>query len=514
MISAILVIIMVLTVIVGCTVREQPGDKGTSATKATSEQTQETTQQVFVPDISKEVKLKIYSVSDPSPGNPDVQAAINEFIKDKINTTIEVELLPWATFWTKYPLLFASGEEFDAVYAANWMEYSKHAKKHAFLELTDELLNKYCPDILKEMPAEAWKQAKVDGKIYMIPTTWDEYLINSYVVRGDLRKKYGVGEIKNMDDFEEYLIAIKENEPEMVPLDLAYGSNGTMVGLYNYAHEITGIGGPFAVRFTDFSIDSIRLQFEDPDFVNFLKKIKDWKNKGYWTKDALSKQTDLVASFANGKSGSIAYNENASIQAFYLPWKKDHPDWELEIFDSTEGAKCLATAYIGSGYAVSPNSKNPERALILANLARTNKELNRLFVFGIENVHYKLVGEKYAEFLTEKPYGDGMTYLFRNKNYQLDTANVFPTYYTVAEAHKARGVTSPWQAFNFNTEDIQTEITNINEIFNQYGPPLYMGYIEDVDAGVAEVIAKIKGAGLEKVKAELIKQATEFIANY
>lgn len=524
--SMMLAVIMLAGAVAGCGQSKTTTSEGTSAPVATSEESTEkvtteevTTEEVFVPDISKEVHLKIYTVSDPAPGHEDVLAEINKILKEKINTTIDVENLPWSTFWTKYPLLFASGEEFDAIYAANWMEYGKHASKNAFLELTDDLLQKYCPDVLRELPEDAWKQAKINGKIYMIPTTWNEFLINSYVIRGDLREKYGIGEIKTLDDFGSYLEAIKKNEPDMVPLDLAYGSNGALIGIFGYINEYTGVGGPFSCKFTDFSTNSIKLLWEDPEYRAFMKKMKEWKDRGYWTRDALSKKTDLNSSFANGKSASCINNENYSIGAFYNPWKTDHPDWKLEVWDATEGAKCLATAYIGSGYAIRATSKNPERALMLANIARTDEELNKLFVNGIKDVHYKDMGNNQMEIIATapKPYNrdiDGMSYMFRNSKFQYLLANVYPTYYTVANAHAERGITSPWQAFNFDPVNVTTEITKINEVLNQYAPPLNLGYVEDVDKGIDELIAKLKEAGLEKVKEEVIRQADIFIKNY
>jgi putative aldouronate transport system substrate-binding protein len=43
----------------------------------------------------------------------------------------------------KYPLLFASGEDFDLVYTSNWALYNSQAIRGGFFEISKEFLNRY-----------------------------------------------------------------------------------------------------------------------------------------------------------------------------------------------------------------------------------------------------------------------------------------------------------------------------------------------------------------------------------
>ena len=79
------------------------------------------------------------------------------------------------------------------------------------------MLKTYMPKTYVEYPQEAWKKQNW-MQDYMIPCVGNEFESHGYIIRGDLRKKYGVNEIKTLDDLEAYFAAIKENEPGMTPI--------------------------------------------------------------------------------------------------------------------------------------------------------------------------------------------------------------------------------------------------------------------------------------------------------
>ncbi|WP_325175537.1 hypothetical protein [Paenibacillus sonchi] len=120
-------------------------------------------------DTSQPVTLKMIFVG-PKPVDYDaVFGEINKKLKEKINTTLEGEFLDWSDWAQKYPLKLAANEDFDLIYAANWAGYNDQAIKGGFLELTDDMLKKYAPMTWEAMPQVSWGQAKVNGKLYMVP---------------------------------------------------------------------------------------------------------------------------------------------------------------------------------------------------------------------------------------------------------------------------------------------------------------------------------------------------------
>ncbi|MCL6459930.1 MAG: extracellular solute-binding protein, partial [Gorillibacterium sp.] len=168
-------------------------------------------------DTSKEVKLKMIFIG-PKPIDYDqVFAAINTKLKEKINATVEGEFLDWSDWTQKYPLKLAANENFDLIYAANWAGYGDQALKGGFLELTDELLSTYAPMTWEALPKVSFGQAKVDGKLYMVPQNSQESVEKVIMYREDLRKKYNLPAIDSPEAYANYLKAVFANEKGIIP---------------------------------------------------------------------------------------------------------------------------------------------------------------------------------------------------------------------------------------------------------------------------------------------------------
>ena len=119
------------------------------------------------PDISEEVTLTMYLIGDRPVDNDEVFEKINEKLKAEINAVIDVKFMSWGEYEQKYPLIFASGEDWDIIYTADWCFYNAQATKQGFWEITREALDTYAPMTAESMYPEAWEQAKVNGQVFM-----------------------------------------------------------------------------------------------------------------------------------------------------------------------------------------------------------------------------------------------------------------------------------------------------------------------------------------------------------
>jgi len=137
----------------------------------------------------KETKIVGYLLGAAPAGMPDVMTKLNEMLKKEINATMEIRYIGWSDFQSKYPLVLAAGEDIDWIYTANWSFYFQEAAKGAFLEITQDMLKKNMPRQYAALPPEAYKQANVNGKLYMITTSSPDRKIAVALIRGDLRKK-------------------------------------------------------------------------------------------------------------------------------------------------------------------------------------------------------------------------------------------------------------------------------------------------------------------------------------
>ena len=91
-------------------------------------------------------------------------------------------------------------------------------RRDAYMELTDEMLQTYAPLTWEDTPESVWNQARVDGKIYAIPQLMIQNIQATIGIRGDLREKYDLPEITDIESLENYMSVISENETSVVPL--------------------------------------------------------------------------------------------------------------------------------------------------------------------------------------------------------------------------------------------------------------------------------------------------------
>ncbi|MCI8525435.1 MAG: hypothetical protein HFF17_05835 [Oscillospiraceae bacterium] len=106
------------------------------------------------------------------------------------------------------------------IFTSDWALYNQRANKQGFWEITPEALEQYAPLTAQSMYPDAWEQAKVGGKIYMLPMNYKEIYGHVFMVRSDLMQKYGITKIGSMEDMEAYMDAIAQNESGRVPLDI------------------------------------------------------------------------------------------------------------------------------------------------------------------------------------------------------------------------------------------------------------------------------------------------------
>lgn len=515
-ISLMITTVMLIATLTGCGSKSVSEDTSSvSTTSGTSTVSESTT-----PDISKKVDLKIYCVGDASPGEGSnmVRDAVNKIIEPKINATISTEYLPWSDWTNKYQLVFASGEEFDGIYTANWSFYQAQATKNGFKEITSEDLKKYAPKLIEDLPEMAWNQAKINGKIFMVPTTFSEFPTVHFTVREDLKKKYNVPDITDLDSFGVYLDAIAKNEKSMVPLDISVTNNySDFQQIFNTQNEYAVVGNVsernFVYKITNSGADIVNV-YETPEFMEFAKKMYQWKEAGYWSKNAISNKTPNATAFENGKSAALFTN---ALQAtnYSEQWPTQHPGWEVQVYDSSLGKKQIGTPYIGSGLGIHATSKNADRLLMFAELARTDKDLNQLLCYGIKDTHWSLVGENQVKYIrgnTKVDYTDGLSWFFRNEKFQLNPTGVYSNYDGIFEKAKKNQISHVLQAFNFDDSKLKNEVAAVSSVVTQYAVPLITGFMEP-ETGIPTLNEKMKAAGADKIMAAIKEQAEKFIAD-
>lgn len=504
--------VLAITILVsGCSITQDGG----ATTKGTTQQAVQTTTEA---DPHKDhVKLIFYVLGSEKEDNKMVWDEINKRLTEKINAEVELKYMSYGDYKQKYPLLFSAGEDFDMIYTANWSFYAETATKGGFYELTQELLNKYAPLTMKSLPEEAWKSTRINGKNYMIPQN-NRFPYYGFVVRQDLREKYGLPEITNIDELENFLNAVKENEPDMIPINI-YANKAeawfrTFVLYPAETYYLTGSATQSTLVFnhSDPSVFDVKSYFDLDGTMEYLKRIQQWNKKGFLSQSDLT-STDQER-FTSGRSAVDLDNLDGANEE-WLKAKQDHPDWKVEFANVLKGKKLAAQGFQGNATGFNAKSKNITRAIEAVDLLGYDPDINFMVVEGIDGIHKEKVGTVKigGETLRQTKALDAAGRYGGYSNWGLVNTIGFPLealphYAEIMESYYFDQIVfHPLCGTSFNTEQINAEIASCTDILNTYQPILFMGFAENIEETLANLQAELKAAGIDKINEELIKQA-------
>lgn len=459
-------------------------------------------------DTSEEVNLTMYIISDRPAGQDIIDENFNKLFKEKLNCTLTVNWIPWSDYANKYPLLFSSGEKFDMAYSATWLNFKSLAQKGAFMNL-DELWEKYAPLNFSTSSDDAKDQAMVDGSYYCVPTQLAIYHSIGPIYRTDIMEgTEWNGKLENFDDMEAYMDIVKENNPELEPLDI-YQAGSELDDLYMWSlgyQSSKGASNDFL--FYDPTVEEPQMiTFYETDGINdFLEMMNRWNTKGFFTKSALS-DTDSTK-FQNGKA-SIRVHNLDSFQNFATM----HPEWGCEY---TNMVKYVRHApFTQDVMVISNTSQNPERALQLWDLITSDQEVYDAFMYGIEGTSYELNEEGQYSLIDTDSYAASSMWAARTTELNRDVSGTPASYRgwkdTFEDMIAADDTGEKYASFILDTSSIETEYAACQNVHQQYWWPLELGYTDAV-SGLADYQAKMEAAGIDKVREEAQKQLDEYVA--
>jgi putative aldouronate transport system substrate-binding protein len=470
-------------------------------------------------DLSEEVNLVYYLWGSEGIANPDILAEINKKLKADINATIEIKYIDWGDIGTKYPLLFASGEKFDMSHASPnaVLPYSTIANQDAIVDITD-MLDTYAPALKAEIPENVWASTKVNGKIFGIPTLYSEFTPSGFVTRRDLAQKYGI-EVNSIETMEAYLDAALA-EGAMVPMN---GSATLAMDLYRLMIDTTGtwnseapgistsemfLASTSAENYTDIFHPAFKDEFEA-----FAVKMREWADKGYWTKDVLSSQQSAKDNFLNGLSASYITHMADWSGTYGSINDKLGVETDFYCFPEALG-KIKRKMGVENATVISTTSEHPERALMAIEKFMTDESYYRLIQYGIEGRQYEVVdglAKQPANFDPEKDGGGFAVWSLRNDKFNIPYATEDPRRYELNEAWNKIAIDNPYVGFSFDSSNVTTEIAAISNVNAQLGIQIMLGKTTmDPKEAVAEYRRQLEQAGINKVIEEVKAQLANF----
>ena len=505
-----------------------PAETKTEESAAPAETEAGDTEEVAASDLEP-VTLKMYFHGSNVTDDTAVMEAVNAYLQEKLNVTLEPIWGTWGDFDTNAVLALQGGDDVDIYFTCSWSadEYNKFARDGYWVRLDDpenNLIEKYASDLWNTLPEVLTNGAAINGAdgygVYAVPGYKDIATQNCWDVNVPLLEKYGytVDDIKNTDyyGFGDILKTVKEGEgDDFYPL-LVEGA--VLERMVTNSIIITGDSG--TGNFMSYYLDptdvtkpgsvgvNIVNKFGTDEFKKFAEQTREYYLAGYidpamanpnQANDVRS-QKQLAGGYLIGtQSYSLGYELQASQERGF----------EVAMVPCTD-AYVDTTSSQGAMMAISTASKNPERAMMFLNLLNTDSTLMTMLNYGVEGVTYELQ-DGLVNFTEGRdayqPWTNGVgnvTILTPTVAQGADFWDDFKAYYGAAKE-------IPLLGYSYNAENCETEMGAVANVVAEYMLPLCTGAV-DPDATLPEFLDKLDAAGINTVLDDANAQLQEFLA--
>lgn len=515
-----------------CSSNNESGSaNGTSATAGV------TTANNTAPDP---VTLKVMLFGDKPVDMDKVLTEFENRTKSSLNTKLDIEFNPAADHKQKTKLKLAAGEAIDLMFDAPWMNLNQNVTQGFYQELDKYFNNDEYPGLKKAFSEEFLNSNKINGHIYAIPITNMYYDSEVVFIRKDLREKYGMAPIQSYDELKTYLDNVKKNDPSMIPFALMgdrgffkmFGNEDKQTQVRTTPYLISGTGTSFNLMLSEDGKKVLGATTIGDPAEEFAKYPAPFNNSDYfygsndtkveWNqyvqKDVLNEK-DPGALFASGKSAANegTINGYASLRD-RLKSAVPGADVEFFVYNSkirNHEKEAIGTEYKAWNYLVIPaTSKNTDRTMKFLDWLFSSQENHDLFELGIEGTHWEKSGDK-----NYKATANTQNYAFPGYeltwNPTLSRVNAdngaealqLITYQTEDSAYYKL----PLSGFVFDTEPVKTEIAKLSPKAAEVDPILSNGLDKNWRQRAEKLNQDLRKLGLEKVRAELVKQAQAYL---
>ena len=469
-------------------------------------------------DLSKPYTVYLYLIGDTPQDWDKVMAAVNEYL-EPFNTKLETVIMSWADYGTKYSLVLAGGEEVDAIYTAPWCYMYTEAAKGSFYTFDRDFVAKNMPLTNKYQAETSYAEATIDGKIVAIPCNAEKADTKIVAIRQDLAEKYGIEKLDNWSDYMNFMLTIAEKEtPESgILAQASSGNNAELWEVYRQQYNVFYILKDNYLHYQyEYkegelpSTDDIELCWNSESFVKFAKDMKTLADAGCWSRGALSNTISDDDAFGALQGASIAWNGTVFN---YMRMAEKNEGVKCAAYDLTKENIVACEEYNNSDIAIAAASKNPERTAMILDILKMDTYVNRLITLGFENDHYTIDGFNYAKAANVEAYAQNSVSLSWGINNGIyKETGVEPREQEMVDSWEPRITSNPTITFVFNDTEVSDYASACKAILGDYIPSLQLGLVDDVDAYLAEMNAKLDGAGIKTIEEELFKQYNEWLA--
>ena len=443
-----------------------------------------------------------------------ILAEINKVLKERINVTLTLNTVEQDA----YKITLTGLNNVDAIRTADYLAYYDNARQGAYAEITLDNIKQYMPKWYADN-ADKLPSATVDGKIFCIPSANPQPNAPCGVLRRDWFPP-GMTEVKTLDDLGKYFQHVLDTQPGVMPWAMSTGDISWINGAFAFAAtNLMAPGGPnctSTVVFNKLDDPDYKLlqNWKQPQVVAFFEKMKEFADAGYWTPDVMNNPNSLWQAFPSGQSGMMWVTNINSVNSIYVDLQQLSPGGDIYVYDFGLENNVPVDTYspMGGALAVPRNGKNIERTLMLAELLYTDAEVYRLFRYGIEGEDYELNDKgEVVIFDVEAGFGYGEPYGNMVFDY-IPEGGYWHGYEALKAQVDKRLQQNPFVGFGMDTTPVSDIANNLWNVHMEYAMPIYLGFVDDVQAAIDELNRQYDLVGYQAYEDEAFKQLEKYLA--
>ncbi len=436
----------------------------------------------------------------------EVVAAANTYSAEKIGVVVDLEIQPSEMI----NLIMASGEYYDMIYTCEWLNiYDTNASRGLFYDITD-LVQDCAPD-LYDTVGVYWEAAKLDGRIYGVPTLKDMgsemmFRLNADYFEGE--KGMSIPEKMEFADIEPYLEAYKKDYPHKYPLEM---SKSGIPGFTNFLERIVSNiivvpydqeGEPRAIPF-----------WESKRLMDRYRLLHSWYRKGYIQPDASAVESTMTDRTIPVRFG-VAWR---GYQGYSNP-----ADWGFHVKTSIYDGPYLSRATeqgAMTAICAACSKERAEAALKYLELLNTDRKFRDILGYGIEGKHFEYLenGTVLRTVTGAERYNVGLYPMGSVVNASVESVSrdflADPDQWKkVYEGYEEYAIRSRTRGFVYDRSKTEDIIAAVTAIYSNYATDLRTG-TSDPDEVVPKMKKEMEDAGigilLEDVQRQLDRHLAE-----
>jgi putative aldouronate transport system substrate-binding protein len=450
------------------------------------------------------------------PANWDaVLAAMNQKLaKDGMNLSFKAEFISWATFIDQTLLKMTAGDNFDALLTAPWAHLDQFITEGDLVALDSYVAQ--APNLKATIPQAIWNANKFNGKIMAIPMGSSLASIDGFVIRKDLRLKYGMPQITTFAQLEAYLYKVKASEKNMVPYSYQKEGAQNFSQWFNdyYWENQPGDFTALPTAFVNITHEGqIVPWWAYTGYLQGVQRARKYLQDGIFTQDMTSLSgADSNSLFKAGKTAVAMTVTDGTTTNTFGDVLKNVPGSQMEVvYPFTQpNPKPLNGFVLWNFVAVNKRSQHADKVIKLLDWL-SMKENHDLVEYGIQGKDWQPVGSDAYTAISEYPAQFPGFALTWRPSLERTPSNMLPDEKQWYEwASKTDSFTyEPLAQFVFDPTPVKTQIAQLNAASTQYRVPLESGLL-DPTQGLAQLQKAFGAAGYDQVIAEAQKQLDAF----